>query len=126
MTGDEKMKILKNEVLRGRKDVELTVPDETGKSSTVSVRELIKLVALNGIPNDQINLSNMRKVNDILNQLEKEDDENSETVQLENDWWEFLKPNIEKFVVSGYRVHAPFVMDILNDVKSKEDIKKAK
>lgn len=120
------MKILKNEVLRGRKDVELTVPDETGKSSTVSVRELIKLVALNGIPNEQINLSNMRKVNDILNQLEKEDDENSETVQLENDWWEFLKPNIEKFVVSGYRVHAPFVMDILNDVKSKEDIKKAK
>ena len=109
--------------IKGYKGIQLNAekplnPDEslsTEKDVTaVTTRSVLRFIA-NVFPAESV--ADFRIVVKILDQLDEEEEAKIPYVTLDEDWWKKIKPSFDKTLSATWRIHSPFIIDQLEDLK---------
>ena len=102
-----------NGPLTGRGDVALVIQTADGESQPMSVAGIVETAcyyrANMDAQADTADLATMRKINKILDAVEKPDC----CVEMEDDQYALIRPSIEQIVTRSWPIHAPAVIDQL-------------
>ena len=112
---------LHNGALTGRGDVPLSISTEDGDSQGMSVAGILEVACYYksnlDAQADVADLATMRKLNKILDAVEKPEC----CIEIDDDNFEFIKESIENIVVRSWPIHAPQVIDQLDEYKCDSD-----
>ena len=109
---------IQNGPLTGRGDVGLTIETSGGESQPMSVAGIMETAcyyrANMDAQADIADLATMRSINKILDVVEKD----GCCVKIEDDQYDLIRPSIESIVTRSWPVHAPSVIDQLDDYEN--------
>ena len=107
-----------NGPLTGRGDTALSISTPEGDSQPMSVAGLFETAcyyrANMDAQADTADLATMRKINKILDAVEKPDC----CVEIEDDQYALIRPSVEQIVTRSWPIHAPSVIDQLENYEN--------
>ena len=107
-----------NGLLTGRGDVGLTIETTGGESQPMSVAGVMETAcyyrANMDAQADTADLATMRSINKILDVVEKD----GCCVKIEEEQYSLIRPSIESIVTRSWPIHAPSVLDQLDDYEN--------
>ena len=111
---------IQNGPLTGRGDTALTIETTGGESSPMSVAGIMETAcyyrANMDAQADTADLATMRKINKILEVVEKD----GCCVKIEEDQYSLIRPSIESIVTRSWPIHAPSVLDQLDEYENND------
>ena len=111
---------IQNGPLTGRGDTALTIETTGGESSPMSVAGFMETAcyyrANMDAQADTADLATMRNINKILDVVEKD----GCCVKIEEDQYSLIRPSIESIVTRSWPIHAPSVLDQLDDYENND------
>ena len=109
---------IQNGPLTGRGDTALTIETTGGESSPMSVAGIMETAcyyrANMDAQADTADLATMRKINKILDVVEND----GCCVKIEEEQYSLIRPSIESIVTRSWPIHAPSVLDQLDEYKN--------
>ena len=107
-----------NGPLTGRGDIPLTIATPEGESAGMTVSGIMETAcyyrANKDAQADTADLATMRKINKILDAVEAADC----CVSIDDDQYEVIRPDIEDIVTRSCPIHAPSVIDQLDNYEN--------
>ena len=107
-----------NGPLTGRGDTALTIQTVSGDSQPMTVAGIIETAcyyrANMDAQADMADLATMRKINKILDAVEKPDC----CVEIEDDYYMLIRTSVDEIVTRSWPIHAPSVLDQLESYEN--------
>ena len=109
---------IENGPLTGRGDIGLTIETSGGESQPMSVAGIMETAcyyrANMDAQADTADLATMRMINKILDVVEND----GCCVKIEEEQYNLIRPSIESIVTQSWPIHAPSVIDQLDDYEN--------
>jgi len=112
------MKVIPFVMLKGRKDAELFYTASAGaEKAPLTSFNLFKAAAISGpqqTSQKEITVVIWRKLSKALDVIEAGEDANAKSITLEDDWYDLLRPTLDRIIAVVYRENSPVIEDTLN------------
>src|SRR3990167_438119 len=123
-------KVIPFVVLKGRRDKELFYTSETAsEKAPLTTFNLFKAAATSGpqqTSQKEITVVIWRKLSKALDVIEAGEDANAKTITLEDDWYDLMRPTLDRIIAVVYRENSPGIEDALNAAISAANVNGAK
>ena len=111
-------KIIPFVVLKGRHDKDLFYTSEVAaEKAPLTSFNLFKAAAISGpqqTSQKEITVVIWRKLGKALDVIEAGEEANAKTITLEDDWYDLLRPTLDRIIAVVYRENSPAIEDTLN------------
>ena len=124
------MKVIPFVEFRGRHDKELFYTSEvaSGKAPLTSFN-LFRAAAISGpqqTSQKEITVVIWRKLGKALDVIEAGEEASAKSITLEDDWYDLMRPTLDRIIAVVYRENSPVIEDTLNAAISAANVNGAK
>ena len=123
------MKVIPFVVLKGRKGAELFYTGEGGEKAPLTTFNLFKAAAISGplqTTQKEITIVIWRKLAKALDAIEAGEEAKAKSITLEDDWYDLIRPTLDRIIATVYRQNSPSIEDTLNAAISEANVNGAK
>ena len=111
-------KVIPFVVLKGRHDKDLFYTSEVASDKApLTSFNLFKAAATSGpqqTSQKEITVVIWRKLGKALDVIEAGEDANAKSITLEDDWYDLMRPTLDRIIAVVYRENSPVIEDTLN------------
>lgn len=124
------MKVIPFVALKGRKDAELFYTASAGaEKAPLTSFNLFKAAATSGpvqTSQKEITVVIWRKLSKALDVIEAGEETNAKSITFEDDWYDLMRPTLDRIIAVVYRENSPVIEDALNAAISAANVNGAK
>ena len=111
-------KVIPFVVLKGRHDKELLFTSEVAsEKAPLTSFNLFKAAAISGpqqTSQKEITVVIWRKLSKALDVIEAGEEADAKSITLEDDWYDLMRPTLDRIIAVVYRENSPVIEDTLN------------